>query len=152
MAARKRDPLRTVRAHLTHASSPLEPIQALLECGHVVRTTSTTQRARCPLCRKRQSLRQAQARIRHALVTEAIEAGAEAVYVCVDRTMRASVEKVKGYRVLSVRVLDVTPGNRHGERLACEALTVACDARGIEYVRAKLMEMAEALDGAVIVT
>lgn len=50
-----------------------------------------------------------------------------------------------------VRIYDETPGAARTVA-ATESLQIACDARGLSYVRAKLIEMGEALDGAVIVT
>lgn len=56
-----------------------------------------------------------------------------------------------GYRVLNVEITDVTPGEPERTKV-CETLRIACDARAVSYVRAKLLEMGEALDGVVLET
>ncbi len=147
--------LRAIREFLDRPACKDEPVRALLECGHVVTSTQRSKRALCPLCKRGKSLRQAAARIRHALPRRIIKAEESPIFVSVRKVSKQAGRKrvITGYRVLRVQVWDETPtmvGTPRG--LACEELGIACTAAGVQYVRAKLLEMAEALDGAVIVT
>lgn len=158
MARSKLGPLRNVREWITTPSTKLEPITVLLECGHVAHgCRQDAKRARCPACKKAVRLRQAGARIRTALKQRRLEPGVECIYVSVEK-VRETVkerERPEGLRVLRVQVWDETPGRGKAtpkRKQVCEALRIACNGAGVEYVRAKLLEMAEELDGVVLVT
>lgn len=82
-----------------------------------------------------------------------LQPGATPIFVAVEG--KPPETRPEGFRVLRVTVRDVTPTRGKGRQvraLACESLAVCCDGAGVEYVRAKLLEMAEALDGVVVVT
>lgn len=145
---------------LSKPSSRLEPITVMLECGHTTDTIQDAKRARCTECPKHHGvkrLRQVRQRIRQSIARRIFEPGEEAIYVRVetDEQRGRKVLPRRGYRVLQVQVWDVTRERGKGATLpamVCESLRVCCSAAGVQYVRAKLLEMGEALDGAVIVT
>lgn len=150
-------PLRTIRQWLTKPSSVDERGEVLLECGHTAQTTPRYKRARCAQCRRSERLRQAGQRIRRAIVRRPLTLGATPIFIRVEADGQKDRRRARtGYRVLRVQVVDVTPGPMRRDQgpraLACESLVIACEAAGVEMVRAKLLEMGEALDGVVLVT
>ena len=146
--------LRTITQYLTHASSVLEPVRVMLECGHVTATHLGRKRARCYKCKQGARMQQAAGRLYKRTVAKRLVAGDNPVYVRLDRRGIRKKEPA-GYRVLQVEVRDVTPGASgrptKGPRV-CEALEIACDAQSVDYVRAQLLEMGARLDGVVLVT
>lgn len=153
MASSKPAPLRKIVQVLSKASSRLEPITVMLECGHTTHTATDRKRTRCPNCPSDKRLQTVAGRIRKSISARVLERSEQPVFVTT--TGRVPERKPSGYRVLAIEVWDVTPTRGKGARVkakACESLRVCCDAGSVEYVRAKLLEMGEALDGAVIVT
>lgn len=149
--------LRRITAQLTRQSTALEPIMVMLECGHTTKSSPTTTRARCDQCKRATRMNQVAGRKRASLVRRALEHDASTVFVRVSEREKGRARDVPlGPRVYRVEVMDVTP-TAHSRKpqpqhVACESLVIACDAAGLEYVRAKLLEMGEALDGVVLVT
>ena len=87
------------------------------------------------------------------------QAGREigSILVALEPVRDPTRKRVEGTRVYLVEVRDVTPRARGRKTqkgvLCCDRLRIACEgAAGLDYVRAQLIEMAERLDGVVLVT
>jgi hypothetical protein len=82
-----------------------------------------------------------------------IDADVSPIFVSVGTIER---DTPPGYRVFQVQIRDVTKAAETRKPakgvIACDFLRVACSGSGLEYMKAQLFEMAERLDGVVLVT
>jgi hypothetical protein len=145
--------LRTITKYLTQASSKLEPVDVLLECGHVTQSSPTYKRARCLKCRGLARLSAVKGRLRMLRQRRRSQDDATPIFVAVE-DRRHIVRLQEGYRVIELVARDVTPVDRRRKCSfeAFERIRIACHADAVSYVRAKVLELQAELDGIVLKT